>query len=276
MAAINWGMLAKSQSDSETIEQAIARLILEHEQDEESHLGAGESLQSHKASEIIDHLAESIVADKIKDFNVEPQHLADFGNYYIFALAFEGLDFWEQIIDIGADLVAQVGTLWIYLQAATNNRSLIYAKGFNPPSNKEFIYRFQMSIDVLAGSMANTLALVGMGSSSSGAFFHGIYFKISGGDLYACYRVANGSTSTEYAYSLGVSFQNRTEYVFMIHYYPGEKIEFYIDEVLVYTATENLPTYTYSFTDPFRYDFTTLEDHDKNLFIRGPYFSQKK
>ena len=49
-----WGMLAKSATDNETIEEAIARLILAHEQDAESHLGADESLQSHKAAEIID------------------------------------------------------------------------------------------------------------------------------------------------------------------------------------------------------------------------------
>jgi len=67
MATINWYLLPKSQVDNETIEEAIARLIAEHEADEESHLGTGESLQSHKAAEIIDHLASSIVEDKLRD-----------------------------------------------------------------------------------------------------------------------------------------------------------------------------------------------------------------
>ncbi len=70
-----WGMLPKSQIDSETIEGAINRLILVHEQDEESHLGTGESLQSHKASEIIDHLASSIIADKIKLNEIWQRHI---------------------------------------------------------------------------------------------------------------------------------------------------------------------------------------------------------
>jgi hypothetical protein len=60
-----WGLLPKSQIDNELIEEAIARLILEHNEDETAHLGTGQSLQSHKASEIIDHLARSIVFDKI-------------------------------------------------------------------------------------------------------------------------------------------------------------------------------------------------------------------
>lgn len=62
-----WGLLAKSMVDNETIEEAIARLIAVHEADETSHLGTGESLQSHKASEIIDHVASSIIEDKIND-----------------------------------------------------------------------------------------------------------------------------------------------------------------------------------------------------------------
>lgn len=66
MANPNWGLLTKSQVDNEKVEEAIARLILVHEEDEDSHLGVGESLQSHKASEIIDHIAESIVNDKIQ------------------------------------------------------------------------------------------------------------------------------------------------------------------------------------------------------------------
>jgi len=64
MAQQTWGMLEKSMFDPEKIEEAIARLIAEHNDDETAHLGAGQSLQSHKASEIIDHLAGSIIADK--------------------------------------------------------------------------------------------------------------------------------------------------------------------------------------------------------------------
>ena len=67
MALPVWGNLEKSQSDSEKIEEAILRLITEHNDDETAHLGAGQSLQSHKAAEVIDHLAESIVEDKFAE-----------------------------------------------------------------------------------------------------------------------------------------------------------------------------------------------------------------
>jgi hypothetical protein len=60
-----WGQLPKAQDNNQTIDQAIALAIANHEADADAHLGVGESLQSHKASEVIDHVAQSIVGDKI-------------------------------------------------------------------------------------------------------------------------------------------------------------------------------------------------------------------
>jgi len=61
-----WGNLAKAQDNNEKINDAISTAIVNHEADEAAHLGVGESLQSHKAAEIIDHVAESVVNDKLK------------------------------------------------------------------------------------------------------------------------------------------------------------------------------------------------------------------
>ena len=72
-----WGLLPKSQIDSETIETAIDRLINNHNEDEESHLGAGQALYSHKASEIIDHIVNSIIADKILDGEITRPKLSN-------------------------------------------------------------------------------------------------------------------------------------------------------------------------------------------------------
>lgn len=62
--ADTWGFLPKSQVDPETIEEAIARLIAEHEADPQAHLGSGEALETHRINEVIDHPAGSVVADK--------------------------------------------------------------------------------------------------------------------------------------------------------------------------------------------------------------------
>lgn len=76
MADPLWGMLAKSAVDNETVEEAVARLIAVHEADETAHLGTGESLETHKSSDIIDHLQSSIIMDK--NNAKEDYHFTDF------------------------------------------------------------------------------------------------------------------------------------------------------------------------------------------------------
>lgn len=79
-----WGNLPKSQIDSETIEQAIARLIIVHEADPNSHMGPGEAIENHRQSEILDHLARSVYTDKFAHDRAE------------FNTNFESIDSWQK------------------------------------------------------------------------------------------------------------------------------------------------------------------------------------
>jgi len=76
-STIVWGNLFKSQISAEKIEEAILRLIQDHEDDPDAHLETGESLESHKASVIIDHVVDSIIADKILAGEIGRSHLSD-------------------------------------------------------------------------------------------------------------------------------------------------------------------------------------------------------
>lgn len=121
-----WGMLEKSQTDSETIEQAIARLILAHNENEASHLGAGQSLQSHKASEIIDHIVASIIADKIKNGEVT---VPKFGWDRFFVMPeLESADAWNKTIEgAGAEIApVTIGCLKLKCGNASGDKSIIF------------------------------------------------------------------------------------------------------------------------------------------------------
>jgi len=65
MSTETWGNMPKSQDDPQKPNEAINASIDDHNNDPEAHLGANQSLQSHRASEIIDHIARSIVGDKV-------------------------------------------------------------------------------------------------------------------------------------------------------------------------------------------------------------------
>lgn len=64
MSTETWGLMPKNQEDNEKIEEAIARLIAEHEESPTSHTGENESLAAHRENEVLDHLQGSVVADK--------------------------------------------------------------------------------------------------------------------------------------------------------------------------------------------------------------------
>lgn len=85
-----WGELPKSQTDNSTVDQEIDSKIQDHLDDPDAHIETGQSLQSHKASEIIDHLAGSIVNDKLAANSVTPDKL--YYNKFFVHTTFESLD----------------------------------------------------------------------------------------------------------------------------------------------------------------------------------------
>ncbi len=64
MADPVWGQLPKAQDDPQTIDEAIASAIAAHEADPEAHLGMGESLETHRSNDILDHPLGSVLVDK--------------------------------------------------------------------------------------------------------------------------------------------------------------------------------------------------------------------
>lgn len=65
MAITTWENLPKNPLDPTVISEAISDGIAAHEADPEAHLGAGESLETHRDNEVLDHPAESVVNDKV-------------------------------------------------------------------------------------------------------------------------------------------------------------------------------------------------------------------
>jgi hypothetical protein len=104
-----WGSLEKDQDDATTIDEAIAAAIVEHEEDPTAHLGDGESLASHKAEDVIDHPAGSILPDKRSARDLE------------WNLNFPSVDGYTTIGDVTAeDLKAR-----LYVEDGVVNSSLL-------------------------------------------------------------------------------------------------------------------------------------------------------
>lgn len=89
-----WGALKKASTDETTIEERIAEMITDHDNDPSAHLGETGALQSHKASEIIDHAALSIITDKIAENQILPSQQKLGARIFINGL--QSLDSWKQ------------------------------------------------------------------------------------------------------------------------------------------------------------------------------------
>ncbi|MDD5068795.1 MAG: hypothetical protein PHN89_04325 [Candidatus Pacebacteria bacterium] len=227
MALPVWGNLEKSQTDAEKIEEAITRLILEHCEDETAHLGEGQSLQSHKASEIIDHLAESIIADKIRDYSINPAHLVS--NKVAVCPSLESLAVWTPGGAGSATL--KLGSLELNSGAALYNLVSVYAPSNSNETNLgvnnpvfEAVLRFSQITDQVGH----------FGAGQFGVDFVG--FGFYNDELYA-YIYVNSALTVVGAIAVDLSVYHTYRVVCT----SGQKVEFYVDEDLYQTSEAVLP-----------------------------------
>jgi hypothetical protein len=68
MTIETWGEMPESQISDKTIAEKIAEMISDHEADPTSHMGIGESIDEHRKNTVIDHPAQSVLADKPAPF----------------------------------------------------------------------------------------------------------------------------------------------------------------------------------------------------------------
>lgn len=238
MALPVWGNLEKSQIDNETIEEAIVRLIQAHEDDPNAHIEVGESLQSHKASEIIDHIVASIIADKIKDGEVTvPKLLWD---KFLITAEFESLDGWKQG-GVGTETITCIlGGTKIETGNINGNTAYIFcspAYGFGEVPNFDRHPLFQLRLRIMDKGFAEVHLHVGQaGFQAAGNDYIG--FRFDEGDIFAvCRQNASGETAVD----ITGAIESEDPHDYKVIYYSTEKVEFYIDGVLKTTIATNIP-----------------------------------
>lgn len=219
MAVLTWGDLLKSQADGETIEQAIARIVIEHKADETAHLATGESLQSHKAAEIIDHLAQSIVQDKLSKSFFSP---------YLLHGSFQSLDAFR-VSAYGIALSLDGVALWT--NTSLNNLASISSAG---NTDQDLIYNddpiLEIPVQIKIGGTYEAYFGLGDRAGWYDEYFCG--FKVVDGALWA--RMYSVGIEIERLVSIsGITVTNYN--VYRIEYEHGVGAKFYVNGV--YKAT---------------------------------------
>lgn len=249
-----WDQLEKNQTDDEKIEAAINRLIAAHNDDANAHIGAGRSLNSHKASAVIDHLAASIIADKLKDFEVTVKKL---GWDKVFRYVdWASLDSWD--VSPAGKASIGVGQCTII---ANNETSYILARptfdGLESAKNPYFQVRVGLY------NHPGTVYF-GAGEVFPRNSYEGFGFKIVNGTVYAWHSYLDGSSVLqEVTTQIGtISGWNAANYKAIMDW-SGGNIKFYVNDVLKATHSSNLPN---EFHDDRWFEF-----RNKNLAVGNAY-----
>lgn len=229
MADPVWGQLAKAQDDNETIEEAVARLIAVHEADAGAHTGAGESLETHKTQEVVDHPADSIVPDKFSQKEAVLQTL------------FETLDPWttQGTITNGLGLMKVL----VYGDAVADKYCYNEDIGFSLDDDDFTILNNLWQVDFNFSDNLNVADFV---------FGLGVTDSFTPSDLCLCWKIVNGVLSSGYGNDSTVSWvshgaiSERTRHTVRIQTEKtAQEAYFYLDDVLVRTVDLSVPAEPY-------------------------------
>lgn len=228
-----WGLLEKSQVDPETIEDAILRLIAVHEADPTAHQGAGESLELHKASTIIDHLADSVVAEIIKDGEVI---VPKFGFDRFFVMPeLESADAWNKTQEgTGAAIACStIGCLALTCGDAVGNKSVVFIEhpfvSVNEGVDPVLSVRFD---DDGAGGQDIGIAIGDKNPFSIVAKMVGIKYIKADAKVYAFYVYYDGAAFQEVKYEIGTTPPYAEIWKIVVDS-ANTLLLYYVDDVLV-------------------------------------------
>lgn len=172
-----WGLLPKAQDDNQKIDEAITAAISAHESDPDAHLGEGDSLQSHKASEIIDHKLGSILADKLT--NSEQMYLC----------TFESLDRWTLT-------GSEYGTFWpgvvLWVDGVSPVYSSLKTELFGPAEFLNYSKNMLFQTTAWVAETGKKTVIMGFGRISSSDVVDGFGIRIINGTIYGYWH--DGST----------------------------------------------------------------------------------
>jgi len=257
MAHVTWKHLRKAQDDDETIEQAIERIVQEHNDNNEAHVGEGQSLQSHKASEIIDHKARSIIYDKIGEMEVSEEHRKF--DKLIFSTHFESLDGYGVGTSGGGNVNLCLADLRLFSGHDSGDHAILYASAHDGNIALDFM-RNPIFVSIFrVDSIEDNPADVFCGDPAS----MGAGWRIEGNELWALVMYAGFS----YHEKIYDDFDGTDFNRYKIRIFGDDRVEWFIDDVLVHQITENVP-YFDAWVMWWQAQIYNQSDNGSSLYLR--------
>jgi hypothetical protein len=247
-----WAQLEKAQDDATTIEERVAEMIAEHEADPEAHLGEGESLESHKSEDVIDHPAFSVLDDKrAYDRNSFSVPLSD-----------------VSIFDHGGAVEIQGIDTAYFASANSSSPQWLYGSLGDMIPADFFFYpvnpRFLIDVMLTQTTSQEGYLLAGYRDESEG-----FGFKILNDKIYGFYFDSGGSAQTLELLTITAGAVYKLE----ARVSGSNQIDFYVNNVLIDSFSSiSLPTTNgYIWNIPW-IDFKSTTSTTRELFVRSIYW----
>jgi hypothetical protein len=235
-----WQTLPKNQESAETIEEAIDRKIQAHNDDVTAHLGENQSIEAHRQSEIIDHKANSVVTDKLKSSEFLRQRTVssytDLSGYFQSGVINNYLDSCTVRAIAGANVYSYLA------EESANYFGTTFDKNSSMIVNAKFSPSTDSRIDI------------GIGDGSLATDGQRACFRYYDSKLYIYVGLQENSNGT----SQEITGINTSEnHYYKVDFIAEDRVDFYIDDVLVGSIDTNLPT-----EDGVSYFFASVRNFD--------------
>lgn len=245
MAIVCWGELGKSASDNQRIEQGIEQYVIGHNIDPNAHQIFGSSLYMHKSNSLLDHPDGSVPLKKLPTDKI------------ILFTCFESLDGWNVVGNSG---VAILDT-HIYTDGVADDFSRIALYDTQLANLLNFTKNPFFQTTVYFPDNEYNDAFFGLGCYAEDPGYDSFGFKVDDADVSAFWT----KNDTEYTQVLaGITIGQRNVYRAFADS-AAEKIYFYVNGVLKYTALTNFPTHVNPYL--FSYYIKTLDDVARHIYI---------
>ncbi len=220
MSVETWGQLDESAESDRKIADAINDAIAEHNNDPNSHIGAGQSLEQHRQNEVLDHPAGSVMADKTTAAEL------------IIQGAFKSLSHWQTTGSISND---DWPGCMLYVEAGGVDTSQLFATGFSPApfikGTNDLLFELSAQFDFSGSGFSSWFGF----NLTKDNTFNGFGFRVQSGDVTG---VCHGGGTTQSTSVLTNDISEMHKYRAFYNSF-DKTITFYIDGNSVATLNVN-------------------------------------
>ena len=251
---ITWYLLGRTVDDTQSIDEGIDAKLLTHNLDPSAHGQSGETVYEHRNDTDLDHLDGSIDFRKLA------------ADKFLVMTQFVSLDGWD-LSGLATDGIFG-GRL--YTTASADNESFLWFETVTSSIKVNYSKTPFFQTSIVLGSITSQNICFGCGTEYNNMDRDSFGFYIVNGTLYARWT---GSAAEHTSEITGITLTDANVYRAFFDT-QAQELYFYVNNVLEYTATTDLPSTSNNFI--FTYWIKTLVKSVRSMYVLDLLWSEDR